>query len=139
MSLLPLLKYSNPQRHLQSLPSLSKLEVCGIPEWEAPNFNSSNQQWVEFFGLTDSAMLEAGRILFVRDGGESTSAIGPPLEFEGLRGRNETRTIQVWGLGHTGDMWDVNVELWGNNSSLDYVSLLSPYLCRIKGWTDIIG
>ena len=98
------------------------IEICSELSWEPPYYNSTNEWWVEYLGLTDEAMYNAGRILFTRDGAEQTSSVGAPLAFEGLNGRNETRTIQVWGLGHTEDLFGQRTEPQGVNPSLDYVS-----------------
>lgn len=104
-------------------PPRDVISICPNASWEPSYYNNSNQWWVEHLGITDEALRKAGRILFTRDGAEQTSSVGAPLWFEGLKGRNETRTIQVWGLSHTEDLFGQAVEPLGLNPSLDYVSV----------------
>lgn len=111
-----------PNSSSSLFPPSDVIEICSELSWESPYYNSTNEWWVEYLGLTDEAMHNAGRILFTRDGAEQTSSVGAPLAFEGLNGRNETRTIQVWGLGHTEDLFGQRTEPQGVNPSLDYVS-----------------
>lgn len=113
---------ARPNSTSSLFPPSDAIQICAQPSWESQYYNNSNEWWVEHLGITDEEIYNVGRILFTRDGTEQASSVGAPLAFEGLSGWDETRTIQVWGLGHTEDRFGLMHEPQGLNPSLDYVS-----------------
>lgn len=96
--------------------------TCPTPGWEGANFNNTNQQWIDAYGISKENLAKLGRFLFTQGGYDPTTAVGPP-KFDVPESIDSARTMLMRGLSHTEDTYSNLIEPVGLNPELDLVRL----------------